>query len=298
MAEVSDAPHPDVAALAPVAPTSDPATSDAQTQAYIKPWLASAPISWSLMLGGAALVAGLAWLGGRRQRRGPTTPSDVREREISDAVSAVSQAMGKPRLRIAARTLPISPFAPSADPMALGRQIEVAAEACVRLDSKIGLIYFEPPTVAESRNTGGGAAATVMVAALAAELRRWLRPADHVEVVNQNQIVCCICPLETRQDLESVAKRMCAIVRRMGLAGNGALEAPVPAGLAMYPIDGYSGQELIDCARRDYFRNTENVADAPLIEQTKAPAPRAQKRIKPPRKNKAARKRAVATRPA
>jgi hypothetical protein len=133
---------------------------------------------------------------------------------------------------------------------------------------------------------------------LAAELRRWLRAADHVEVINHNQIVCCICPLETRQDLESVAKRMSAIVRRMGLAGNGALETPAPAGLAMYPVDGYSGQELIDNARRDYFRNEEILLGAPMIEHFKASTPRDPNRVKPANKSKTPRKTPPANRPA
>jgi endoglucanase len=270
--------------------------SDAQALAKVDTAVTRASLSWTLLIGGGLLIAGLAYFGGRRHAR-RAAPPDVKEKEIADAVSAVSQAMGKPRLRIAPRTLPISPFAPSSDPGALGRQIEIAAEACVRLDSKIGLIYFEPPAIADTRKAQGDAAANVIVASLAAELRRWLRAADHVEVINQNQIVCCICPLETRQDLESVSKRMCAIVRRMGLAGNGALEAPVPAGLAMYPVDGYSGEELIETARRDYYRNEETLAGAPMIEHRGTPTARDQKRLKPPRKPKSSRKPAPTNNP-
>jgi hypothetical protein len=148
------------------------------------------------------------------------------------------------------RTLPQNPFTASNRVDVLAREIEAAAEASVRLSRTVGLIYFEFPALAAFEAENGVAGADSLIASLAQDFRRALRETDHVAIVNGRQIIVSICLLAGRKDLETVASRLTAAARRRDLVDEGA--PSLPAGIAIYPLDGYGGLDLIESARRHY----------------------------------------------
>lgn len=203
---------------------------------------------------GLALIFVVRWL---RRRAGASADEpgvDVKEEMISQAISAIRPGMSHAN-GLVPRNLPDSPFTRSSDPVTLGGQIEIAAEACVRLGRTMGIIYFEIPHVAPRP-----ASADMDVGVLAAALRRALRPTDHVAILGRDQIVVCVCLLATATDLHGVGARLSAVSRRQAIFGD---FGPPPIGYAMYPLDAYGGEELIEAARADYRRQSEQIAIAP-----------------------------------
>ena len=149
----------------------------------------------------------------------------------------------------APRTLLRNPFTQSRDIETLGREIEAAATASIRRGRTLGLAVIELP-VNSIKQASEQDQAEALVGFIAGELRRILRSADHVAVLDSREILICVCLLEGRNDLERVASRLSAVVRRLAEIPDEA--PPLPVGFAIYPLDGYSGQELIAAARRSY----------------------------------------------
>ncbi|WP_442756466.1 glycosyl hydrolase family 8 [Methylocystis sp. JAN1] len=148
------------------------------------------------------------------------------------------------------RTLPQNPFKSSSRIDILAREIEAAAEASVRLSRTVGLIYFEFPALVAFEAENGAEGSDQLIASLAQDFRRALRETDHVAIINGRQILVSICLLAGRKDLETVASRLTAAARRRDLIDEGA--PSLPAGIAIYPLDGYGGLDLIESARRHY----------------------------------------------
>ncbi len=203
------------------------------------------------IIGGVlACVAALIWLLRRRGAPAPESWVDDEEDLVTEAITAIGPAVDKSQFALTPRTLPHSPFTPSTDHAMLGKQIEIAATACVRLSRTIGLIYFEIPSFSVLEKIHGAAEADARIEMLAEELRQALRATDHVAVLNRNQIVVCICLLASASDLKSVAGRLSAIMQRQDLADN--QETSLSPGYAVYPLNGYEGLSLIDAAREDF----------------------------------------------
>lgn len=201
-------------------------------------------------LGAGLLLAYGALLLARRRKRPAVDEAEARERRVADAVAAIRPGVDEAsRLALVPRTLPHSPFT-AVDAATLEGQIEIAAEACVRLSRTVGLVYFEVPAYAEIERQEGKQRADEIVSALAEALRHYLRVTDHVAILDGNRIVVCVCLLDKATDLEGVAKRLAVIVQRHKLGGEA--NALVRPGLSVYPLHGYSGAELIAAAERNY----------------------------------------------
>lgn len=108
-----------------------------------------------------AVFGGFYWLVHKSGRETPETVPD-NEDSIKSAVSAIQPASSN-RNPIVPRTLPKSPFTPSMNPKTLAAEIEIAAEACVRLSRSIGLIYFEVPSFHSFEREHGTAAAEELI---------------------------------------------------------------------------------------------------------------------------------------
>ncbi len=195
-------------------------------------------------------VAAAIWLVRRRGAQTPKSWVNDEEDLVTEAITAIGPAIDKSHFVLAPRTLPHSPFTPSTDPVMLGKQIEIAATACVRLSRTIGLIYFEIPSFGMLEKIHGAATVEARIEMLAEELRQALRATDHVAVLSRNQIVICICLLASASDLKSVAERLSTIAIRQDLTESD--EPPFSPGYAVYPLNGYEGLSLIDAAREDF----------------------------------------------
>lgn len=242
------------------------------------------------------LILGVALVVARRRK--PPPSEDAHEKQVSDAIAAILPAIEEgSRLSIVPRTLPRSPFNIVSAP--LESQIEIAAEACVRLSRTIGVIYFEIPAYAEIEQREGRERADEIVAALAEAMRHYLRATDHVAVRDGNQIIVCICLLDKASDLESVAKRLAVVVQRHKLGGEE--DALVRPGLAVYPMHGYRGSDLIDAARRSHRAGRGDATSQPWVGPAEIEALdaslRPQAETKPPSPSRAKSKFSVVAKP-
>ncbi|WP_424363307.1 glycosyl hydrolase family 8 [Methylocystis parvus] len=212
-----------------------------------------------------------------------------------DPTEAQTRAPWKPapgQYDVVPRTLPQNPFTSSNRVDVLADEIEAAAAASVRLSRTVGLIYFEFPALAAFEAENDAEGADHLIASLAQDFRRALRETDHVAILNRRQILVSICLLAGRKDLETVASRLTAAARRRDLIDEGA--PSLPAGLAIYPLDGYSGLELIESARRHYrelrpeIPGPEDHAEAFVTTPTHQPQHHTRKRSRRrPSRNKA-----------
>jgi hypothetical protein len=202
---------------------------------------------------GAALTYAL-----RRHDDAEEPHHDEHDERVRRVVAAIEPAITQRSLGLGLglgltpRALPQSPFTISNDQKTFGLQIGVASQACPRVSCTIGVIYTRfaarhalPATLDDD---GARAAAETLVA----KMRRVVRQTDHVELLNGDEIVVSICLLRNAEDLKSFAQRLIGLAQREG--GDEAGLALDCAGFAVYPLNGYEGEELIAAARADYAR--------------------------------------------
>lgn len=219
-----------------------------------------------VIAGAFTVLAGLYYLLARAENE----PDDERADDHGGS-SATRWRPAPGQYDIVPRTLPENPFSASSSLSVLAREIETAIEASVRLSRTVGLIYWEFPALAEVEEAHGAEAADALIESLAQDFRRALRGTDNVAILNRKQLLVSICLLTGRKDLETIASRLTAAARRRDMLDEGA--PSLPAGLALYPLDGYSGVELVESARRRYRE---------LRPETPAPAPHAEMTVTQP----------------
>ena len=122
----------------------------------------------------------------------------------------------------------------------LHRQIEVAAAASVECGKTLGVIHFNV-----ARRLPPGAGVGECMEQLQAAFRRVLRKTDNVAAISETEIVICVSLLPGLPELKRIAARLHACSEAMGPAG----AVLGPAGLAIYPLCGYQGEDLIEFAR-------------------------------------------------
>jgi hypothetical protein len=205
-----------------------------------------------ILAGMVAGTFGLFWCA-RRHAHNLFRAECPNEEAVDEVVDALIKNKSGASFAIVPRALPASPFTQQNDVTTLARQIEIAARASTRLSRTVGLIYFEPLGYAEYLERHGQEKAREAMRTLVSELRQSLRSSDHVAALGENRILICICLLSGLTDLESITRRMFSIVARLELT----VAATQRAGLAIYPINGYSGGELIRAARKDFRLRTE-----------------------------------------
>lgn len=222
-------------------------------------------LSYLRVIAGAfTVLAGLYYLLSRADEQA--------EEEQTEAQDRAPWTPAPGQYDLVPRTLPQNPFTSSNRVEVLADEIEAAAEASVRLSRTVGLIYFEFPALAAFEAENDPESADHLIASLAQDFRRALRGTDHVAILDRRQILVSICLLAGRKDLETVASRLTAAARRRDLVDEGA--PSLPAGLAIYPLDGYGGRELIESARRHYRElRPEIPSAAPRAETCMAPPP-------------------------
>ena len=158
------------------------------------------------------------------------------------------------RSRILPRILPNNPFSEITSLVPLPRQMEVAARASLEFGRTLGVVYFNLD------GTGGRNRNTLQkwsddeIANLLSQFRRTLRSTDHVTVINDVEIIVCISLLSGLSDLKKIAQRLQNVGHAMSCFGR-TFEAP--GALSIYPMCGYSGDDLIEFVRAR-FRSAEH----------------------------------------
>ena len=126
----------------------------------------------------------------------------------------------------------------------LSERIGTAVDASLPASRTVGIAYFafEPNAASQSDPA-------LLMGAFADRLRRAVRPTDHVAVVDQFGIAVCLPLIAQRGDLESVGLRLNKVLAGMQPQLNASPIAGFDLGLSIYPLGGYSGEELIESAR-------------------------------------------------
>jgi endoglucanase len=202
--------------------------------------------------GGLAATSALVWAIRKFDRKHLVEKPGEHE-EFSYGALSIIPPTNEGSQALVPRTLPHISFTHTSDTAILGRQIECAADACVRLSRTIGVLYFELGSFETLDRELGAEDVDLKVAALISELRRLLRATDYAARLDRNQIVICICLLANSADLRNIANRLRGAIQRHGFG-------PQPAGHAIYPLNGYIGEELINAAREDYLSQLGEIA--------------------------------------
>ena len=235
--------------VAPYVPTRDDLSGalDEKPAAFSSGFAQAA--SGSIALGIALRFLTMTW----RRRRAAR-----RSIERLDWVGGAERSA--PRHHPPLRILPVNPFSETALQAVLHRQIETAAVASVEFGRTLGVVYFK---IAEQDEHGGdenGAGSSEGLSGLLSDFRRVLRKTDHVALLGPNEIIVCISLLPGLSELVAIAERL----RKVGAAaGSRAVLLQPAAGLAIYPLCGYDGGDLIEYARlhrEDQLRRASGVS--------------------------------------
>ncbi|MDE2363310.1 MAG: hypothetical protein KGM42_11580 [Hyphomicrobiales bacterium] len=216
-----------------------------------------------LRAAGLAAIAGAfaVWLWFRFWRRSERVAgsgdSDT-ESSISDAVSALRDDGRQAANPFAPRDPAASPFHPTTKLADLGHQIEIAAEASVRLSSTVGIVYFDIGA-ADPAHRRKAARDGKHVQAFVSALRQAVRKTDDVAIFDGRRVVVSICPLKCLEDLRSIADRLSSVARTFGADLKWTPDAP---GYAIYPLNGYCGTELIAAAEADFHSKRQAASKA------------------------------------
>ncbi len=257
---------------------------------------------------GLALAAmfGVGWLRARARERALTRkPITTAEASVALQVPAAAPlaTLGPSGIEgVVPRTSPV----PANMQCDAERWIEIAAAVSAQHGRRVGVIVVDVEGVAALAAKGGGADAEVAMAELCREIRTGMRPSDLVEARDGREIIVCAPFISLKDEIfrigERVRGKMQRVEARLGV------DLSPRLGIAMHPIDGYTGEELIAAAKADLAGETGYVLDAP------ATAPRLVKPAGPaaehgipalrqaanaaPRKKAAGRKRASGAKPA
>lgn len=132
----------------------------------------------------------------------------------------------------------------------LEQRIEAAAEASQRFGRTLGLIHYNIDAYKHVARAEGAAAAEAMIDAMVGALRGRLRNTDRVERLGKGRIVVVIVLLPEKAALETIRNRLDASLREMQAKYPGEAQA-FDVGLSIYPMGGYTGEDLIATAARN-----------------------------------------------
>lgn len=125
-----------------------------------------------------------------------------------------------------------NPFDPARADLPLDRRISLAAEASAEFSRGVSVLYLQTP-------------ASVDPEGALAVLRGSLRPSDHAEMIGPDEIVACLNLIRDLSNVDGVIGRLTQRLHERGWPQ----DAPPRFGRALYPMNGYSGADLIAAAR-------------------------------------------------
>ena len=182
----------------------------------------------------------------RRTNRSSRNPSErpTAALVLSDAnVNRAESAYALDEITKVPRELANNPYRAAGAHLTFDERVRIAALGSVQAGRVIGAIQFklalpnEPETDGQSQGSHG-------IAHVAERFARNLRGSDGVIAIEPDEIIVFVSLLSRRRELEDIALRLRRVLVKEGLG-----DRILHAGIAMYPIDGYSSRELIDAAR-------------------------------------------------
>ena len=193
------------------------------------------------------------------RRRPPGSPLAVRPAARAAALTPSLERTAAFRINaekpVIPRSLLRNPYGPETQHLSFDERVQIAAEASLRESRVIGAICFRVSLKGGAAQRDVTAPDSQHLEPLADFFRTRLRSTDCVRITGQDEIMVFVSLLDTLQHLRNITARLVAAVQNCQDLPN--LQIGLATGAAMYPIDGYSGAELIASARKRLPRPRE-----------------------------------------
>ena len=174
--------------------------------------------------------------------------------------------------------------------MTLPQRIEAAIELSKTVSRSLGIVSVRIDDMDKVAERMGVATAEEATAKLSAALRRTLRATDRAIALGPDEILIGLPLIAVRSDLDAISFRLSRFITRIasGSVENGSQVAPltIDLGIAMYPIDGYRAQDLIESARLSSSEKRAARQPAPLRSHPTDVAPAKPRKPRAPRSRK------------
>ena len=213
-------------------------------------------------------------------RPAPATPLAVETRRKSDAPRATFASVAT-QLEAARLDAPTGLL----NRRALSPLVTKSIENSLQKGLTIGVIYVEIDHYKEIRKTRGDAVADALLAETGKLLRETFRRNDHVARLRDAEFAIVVGEISGREILTRLEERIREAVEEVRASHAQAVHLKLSIGLAMYPIDGYSEEDLLAAAREAViYRNGSPAPEAkpalpapkssmPVVEATMSPEP-------------------------
>lgn len=166
---------------------------------------------------------------------------------VDRTAAIMSGASSRPSAAAVPRHLLKNPYGTGFHHLTFDEQVKIAIEASLRSARVIGVIHFTFPTTSKGELVRSDENPRPDIRVVADRFRSRLRQTDCVRLLAKNEIAVFISLLSNVTDLESIATRLSYVAKESGFSlGTGLQDRP---GLAMYPLDGYTGTDLISAAK-------------------------------------------------
>ena len=151
----------------------------------------------------------------------------------------------------APRILDSDPLGADADRTPLAERIEAAAEASARYSRSIGVLYYNLDSYRQIARSHGVPTAEAAMEFVVAMLQTRLRNTDRIERVGKGRFVACIVLLPDKQALLSVNGRLVKGMSEITVEQLHGAPIEFDFGLSIYPMHGYTGEDLIAHAEKE-----------------------------------------------
>ena len=136
-----------------------------------------------------------------------------------------------------------------ADRKALMSGIQVSIASSLNRSKTIGLMYLQVVAPFRLRETLGPQGADQLIGEFANRLRTEFRRSDLVARLDGDVVVVMASDIASRNDLKSLETRIHRVLEALNVAAPHGVLLGVDVGAAMYPIDGYSAEDMLAAAR-------------------------------------------------
>ncbi len=148
-------------------------------------------------------------------------------------------------------------------PCAPERWIEIAAELSCRHDRRVGVIVAHVGAYEELAFRFGSEHARQTVDIITQEIRAALRPGDLVSVRDNGEIVTCAPFVMVKDEIKGIAARLRRTIAEIGERSG--IDFKVRMGTSIYPLDGYTGEELIASAIESFDLDDSRAQDLAAV---------------------------------
>jgi diguanylate cyclase (GGDEF)-like protein len=159
-----------------------------------------------------------------------------------------------------------------ADRRALVAGIQTSIVSSLNRSRTIGLMYVELGNLGAIRQKLGWDSADRVVTDIAEMLRSEFRRSDLVARLEGDVMVVMASDISARADLEGIATRIRKVLDKFAISALPDVRIAAEIGSAMYPIDGYSAEDMLAAARNSLLER-KTIEGSVVLADSPAPQP-------------------------